>query len=203
VTLFCLPRRRQRGRESRAPRSANALKVLAWVIWRAAIVVMLAASGRPQSNQPSQRFHSPAPAGYTVVLLQPWKSELSILGLVDCPEMEGAQRVSEGIKAFLISADGETLKHYPREISFRVTATLRKTLIDGPSESFATKYDPKEFLLKLRFKLKIYNGLERQDIFPKAVKLIGMPADVPYDERIFRVTFDADSLPIGDRLVLQ
>jgi hypothetical protein len=177
--------------------------VLSWVIWTAAIVVMLAASGKPQSNQPLQRFHSPAPAGYTVVLLQPGKTELSILGLVECPEIEGAQRVSEGIKAFLISTDGERLKHYPREFSFRVTATLRKTLIDGPSQSFATKHDPKEFLLKLRFKLKVYDGLERQDIFPKAVNLIGMPADVPYDERIFRVTFEAEDLPISDRLVLQ
>jgi hypothetical protein len=177
--------------------------VLSWIIWTAAIVVMLAASGRPQSKQPSPSFHSPSPAGYTVVLLQPGKNELSILGLVDCPEMEGTQRVSEGIKAFLISADGERLKHYPREFSFRITATLRKTIIDGPSESFATKYDPKEFLLKLRFKLKAYNGLERQDIFPKAVKLIGMPADVSYDERIFRVTFDAGDLPISDRIVLQ
>jgi hypothetical protein len=158
--------------------------------------------GKPQGPQSGGPFHSPMPAGYSVVLLQPWRAELSILGMVECPAIEGAQKVSEGVRAFLISADGAPVKHYPREFSFRITATLRKTLLDGPSESLATSYDPRQFLLKLRFKLKVYHGLERRDIFPQSVTMIGMPGDVPYDERVFRVNFDVENIPVADRLVL-
>jgi hypothetical protein len=33
--------------------------------------------------------------------------------------------------------------------------------------------------------------------------MIGMPADVPYDERIYRITVNAENLPITDRLVIE
>lgn len=138
-----------------------------------------------------------------MILLTPSKAEVSILGLVECPEIEGAQRVSQGIKAFLISSNGVPLKHYPREFSFRITATMRKTLLDSPSQTVATKYDPRQFLMKLRFKLKIYHGLQRRAVFPRSVKMIGMPGDVPYDERVFRVNFDVEDLPVTDRIVLE
>jgi hypothetical protein len=168
-----------------------------------ALILTLAPVARSQNLQNGFAFHSPAPAGYSVVVLQPSRTEVSILGLVECPEFDGAKKVSEGIQAFLLSADGAAMKHYPREFSFRVTATLRKTLLDGPSETLFSRYDPQQFLLKLGFKLRIYHGLERRDIFPRSVKMIGMPADVPYDERVYRVIFDVDDLPVSDRMVLE
>jgi len=166
-------------------------------------MLLMPVSGKSQMSQDGFPFHSPAPAGYSVVRLMPWRSDVSIIGLVECPEIEGAQRVSQGINASLVTPDGESLKHYPKSFSFRVTATLRKTLLDGPSETVATKFEPQEFLLKLRFKLKIYQGLQRRDVFPQSVKIIGVPGDVPYDERIFRVSFDVADLPITDRMVLE
>jgi hypothetical protein len=33
--------------------------------------------------------------------------------------------------------------------------------------------------------------------------MIGMPADVAYDERVYRITVRADNLPITDRLVIE
>ena len=169
----------------------------------AAFLILLQATGNTQSAEGDFPFHSPLPAGYIVVLLQPSRAQVSILGLVECPEMEGAQRVSQGVKAFLISPEGIPLKHSPRELSFRVTATLRKTLLDGPTETVATRYNPQQFLLKLGFKLKIYHGLERRDVFPRSIKMIGMPGDVPYDERVFRVNFDIPNVPLTDRLMLE
>jgi hypothetical protein len=35
------------------------------------------------------------------------------------------------------------------------------------------------------------------------VKLVGMPMDVPYDERIYRVSFDLGEVPLADRIVLE
>jgi hypothetical protein len=33
--------------------------------------------------------------------------------------------------------------------------------------------------------------------------MIGVPADVPYDERVYRINFALDKLPITDRCVLE
>lgn len=158
--------------------------------------------GQGQTSDGLWPFHSPAPAGYSVLLLKPSHAEVSLLGLIECPQMEGVQRVSQGMNASLISAEGLPVKRFPRQLSFRVTATLRKTLLDGPTDAITTSYDPRSFILKLKFKLKIYHGLERREIFPRSVKNLGMPGDVPYDERVFRVNFDLDNVPVTDRLVL-
>jgi hypothetical protein len=207
VTLLCVSRRRGTAPATGKPDGGRALDcVMCHRVVALGMALLLIAMPVAAGSQPSVNgfpFHSPSPAGYNVILLQPSHKEISILGLIECPEFEGAQRVSEGIKAFLISPEGLPLKHYPRELAFRVTATLRKTLLDGPSASVATKYDPGEFLLKLRFKLKVYHGLERRDLFPQSVKMIGMPGDVPYDERVFRVKFDIGDVPISDRVMLE
>ena len=165
--------------------------------------LMLSSLAKTQSIDNNLPFHSPAPAGYNVVLLQPWRTEVSVLGLVECPEMEGTQKVSQGTKAYLISSEGVPVRYYPRSLSFRVTASLRKILLDRASQSLTTSYDPRQFLLKLGFKLRVYHGLERREIFPHWVRVIGMPADMAYDERVFRVNFDIGTVPASDRLVLE
>jgi hypothetical protein len=124
------------------------------------------------------------------------------LGLIECPEVEGARHLSEGLNSKVLTADGVPLKHFPRHFSFRVTVSLRKTVLDGPSDTLMTTEDPQQFLLKLGFKLKVYHGLETYEIDPQSVKMIGVPADIPYDERIFRVSFEVENLPVSDRVVL-
>lgn len=177
-----------------------------WALWTTALalnLILTGSLGTGQERDDVWPFHSPAPAGYTVVLLQPSHAEVSFLGLIECPQMEGVQRVSDGMRASLISPEGLPVRKFPRQISFRLTATLRKTLLDSPSEAVLTHEDPRQFLLKLRFKLKIYHGLDRRSIFPQSVKMLGMPADLPYDERIYRVNFALDNVPVSDRLVLE
>jgi hypothetical protein len=38
---------------------------------------------------------------------------------------------------------------------------------------------------------------------PQSIEMIGVPADVPSDERIYRITINADKMPITDRLVVE
>jgi len=33
--------------------------------------------------------------------------------------------------------------------------------------------------------------------------MIGVPADIPYDERVFRVSFDIGERPVTDRFMLE
>jgi hypothetical protein len=159
--------------------------------------------GGTVSSRIGPGFHSTIPAGYTVVTLKPSGATLSILGLIECPELEGAQQVSEGLNAKVVSAQGMPLRQFPRNFSFRVTASLRKTLIEPSEESVTTQEDPQQFLMKLWFRLKAHDGLEVREIQPQSVTMIGVPAEITYDERVFRVAFDVGNLPVTDRLVLE
>ncbi|HEY7405966.1 MAG TPA: hypothetical protein VIB39_20740 [Candidatus Angelobacter sp.] len=147
-------------------------------------------------------LHSAMPAGYDVITLQPSGLNLSLMGLIECPELEGAQHISEGLQAKIITAAGARMNEFPHHFSFRITASLRKIILDGPASSVIIPDDPYAFLLKLRFRIKAYHGLEVREVFADSVELIGMPGDVPYDERVYRVTVDIKDAPITDRFVV-
>ena len=148
-------------------------------------------------------FHGNTPVGYEVLQVKPSGAVISVLGLIECPELEGAQQISHGPNAQLVSADGQPLKHYPRNFSFRVTVTLRKTLLVDPIDGFASLEKPQDLLLKLKFRLKTYHGLEVREIEPESAEMIGVPADIPYDERVYRINFNIEELPVTDRCVLE
>jgi len=148
-------------------------------------------------------MHPNIPAGYDVVVLKPSGANLSLVGLIECPELEGARSVSAGSSKRLVSADGDTITHFPQRFSFRITASLRKMLIDRPVASVDVSDEPHELLLNLKFRIRAYNGLEAHEIVPESVEMIGMPADVPYDERVYRISLNNVELPITARLVVE
>jgi hypothetical protein len=162
---------------------------------------LAAFAGTPLQRGPGLR--SAMPAGYDVVVLKPSGANLSLMGLIECPELEGAQHISEGSNRKLIAADGSAIKAFPQRFSFRITASLRKVVVDGPVASVDVADDPQELLLKLKFRIRAYTGLEVREILPESIEMIGMPADVPYDERVYRVKVNADNLSITDRLVIE
>jgi hypothetical protein len=162
---------------------------------------MAAVAGNPWKTGPG--LHSAMPAGYEVVVLKPSRATLSLMGLIECPELEGAQHVSQGLSAKLVYANGATIKKFPRLFSFRITASLRKVVLDGPQESVEVAGDPHELLLRLGFRIRVYDGLKAREIAPESVEMIGMPAYVPYDERVYRVKVNVANLPITDRFVIE
>src|SRR6476620_12014343 len=94
-------------------------------------------------------LHSNMPAGYDVIVLMPSKAVLSLIGLIECPELEGAQHVAEGSHKRLVSAEGTAVRQFPQRFSFRITASLRKIFVEGPDTSVDIAGDPQELLLKL------------------------------------------------------
>ena len=148
-------------------------------------------------------FHTITPSGYNIVQLSPSGSTVELLALVECPEIEGMKQVSEGLNAHVVSAQGVPVYHFPRHFSFRVTATLRKLIPEPPDLIISTEEDPQQFLLHLKFRLKAYNALRMHPIEPESVSIIGVPQDIAYDERVFRVQFDVDNLPVTDRVILE
>jgi hypothetical protein len=163
-------------------------------------VVCTAVCGQPAVTPAV--FHSPAPAGYENFMLKPSGSMMALLGLIECPEIEGAQRISEGMAAKVLAADGTALTNFPSHFSFRITASLRKTLTILPEDSVTSTLEPEELLTHLKFRMRAYDGLRVREVESESVQIIGVPADVPYDERIYRVQFAVKGLPITDRLVL-
>jgi len=162
---------------------------------------VLAVARPAQKSNPGLR--SATPAGYEVIQLKPSGDTLSVMGLIECPELEGAHQVSEGLKARLVSSNGDPIERFPQRFSFRVTASLRKITLDGPVMAVNIPIDSNELLLNLKFRIRAYHGLEARDIAPESVEMIGMPADVPYDERIYRINMNVGNLPISDRLVIE
>ena len=162
----------------------------------------LAAAGKPAPKQ-MPGLRSNMPAGYDIMVLKPSRATLSLIGLIECPELEGAQHVAEGSHKKLVSADGETIKEFPQRFSFRITASLRKVFLEGPNTSVDVADDPQQLLLKLKFRIRAYNALEVREIEPQSSEMIGMPAEVPYDERVYRININAAKLPITDRLVVE
>jgi hypothetical protein len=148
-------------------------------------------------------FHATMPAGTFVVQLKPSGATVSLMGLIECPEIEGAQHVSEGLRSKVVTPAGVALRQFPRHFSFRITASLRKLLIDAPDHILTTSDDPQSFLLKLGFRLKVYDGLDVHEVAPDSVTLIGVPAEIAYDERVFRVSFDVGQIPVTDRVILE
>ena len=148
-------------------------------------------------------LHATTPAGYDVLRVEPGGAVISFLGLIECPELEGAQQVTRGVDARIVNADGKTLTHYPRHFSFRITVSLRKTVLAEPTDKVTISEPLGDFLLKIKFRLKAYHGLEAREIPPESIQMIGMPADVPYDERVYRISFNVDKLPVTDRCVLE
>lgn len=166
--------------------------------------ISFAASAPPaDSLHPGVVFHASTPAGYDVVTVKPGGAVLSFLGLIECPALEGAQQIATGVNAGIVDADGAPLRHFPRSFSFRITASLRKTLLVDPTDTVNSMELPEDLLLKLKFRLRAYHGLDVRDIPPESVQMIGVPADITSDERIYRVSFTVDKLPVTDRCVLE
>lgn len=162
---------------------------------------LAASAGTPWKTGPG--MHSAMPAGYEVVVLKPSRATLSLMGLIECPELEGAQYISQGLNAKLVSANGAAMRKFPRLFSFRITASLRKVVLDGPAASVEVAGDPHDLLLRLGFRIRVYDGLKAREIAPESVEMIGMPAYVPYDERVYRITVNAGNLPVTDRFVIE
>src|SRR5215471_9965928 len=187
------PRTCRRGSDNlmcNMPRSQGTMKtptILRTCSFASALVIAICAMAASNSLHPPPALHASIPAGYDILRVQPAGAVISFLGLVECPELEGAQQITEGANARIVNADGTRLTHFPTSFSFRITASLRKTVLAEPTDSFNSSEEPEQLLLKLRFRFKTYHGLDVREIQPESVQIIGIPSDVASDERIYRV----------------
>lgn len=150
-------------------------------------------------------FHSTVPLGAEAYQLQgaKWKSVVTLLGSAENPEFEGMVRRDVQQRGELFTANGDRVRNYPEHITFRITASSRTHVTEPSPFPISTSANINDYLLHLRFRVVIFNGLQQTVVRPESIEMIGMPGEVPYDERIYRVSVNLRDVPLTDRVVLE
>ena len=183
---------------------------------KAAVFVMLApillasmnSSRAQQTAQPFpasvERLHSPLALGVDAFRLLPVGGTFYLMACVENPELEGVTVFRDHSWELVRDPRGNDLHTYPAVVQFRVTAsTLAGEKMQVPPQAVRAETDLNSFLLGLRFQLKIDRSLDTTVINPENVRLIGVPSDQPFEERVYRVSFNTGGVPIDARLVLE
>src|SRR5690349_1837155 len=102
------------------PRTIRCLAAM-WLLWMAVLVV---SAQVPNSDDPHRVFwmKTPLPLGTQQINLKPSGKHFLLLGCIEDQRFNQLQvsRVRES--PFVIDAAGHVWKHYPDELTFRVTA---------------------------------------------------------------------------------
>ena len=119
-------------------------------------------------------------------------------------EFEGEQLCMDGEHHVLRNATGTPVQSYPREVHFRISVSQREgySPLDSPFPVDSRGSTFNEFISKLKFEMRIFHALKARIVKPTTVTHIGIPPDVPANERVYEVTFDLGDVPISDRIVM-
>ena len=147
-------------------------------------------------------FERWTPLGTETMVLKPSGDRLSMLLSLDSAFMDGATKVMDGGKAVLRQVDGTVLERFPSEISFRFTIGSRTYLQDKDPNVLETKLSASDIQDHVQFELLVFDGLQEVSLKPKEVTMLGVPASIPYNERIYKVTFPVDHVSMQRRMKL-
>jgi len=157
--------------------------------------VMLMAGG-------TWHLHKRIPLGSDALILQPSRRPIQILATAEAPQFEGWRLEGRNSNPVLLDVSGKPVQQLPRTISFRVTLTARDKVLDSNPLPIECPKSLNDFLLDVRFHLQVFRGMEMREVKPTATRIIGIPADEPSDERIYRVSFDVGNVRPDERIVL-
>jgi hypothetical protein len=148
-------------------------------------------------------YHTIEPLGVETLKLEPAEKLVNLMVSAASPELEGIRRVPHGAAPMLVAADGKPVLNFPSELVFRITASAGGDQLDPDSLPTETKLAPEDYILHLRFRLKVFHDLDSWIVEPQSQEMIGMPAEIQYSERIYLVRFHVPNLPATDRITLE
>jgi hypothetical protein len=173
------------------------------------VLIAIAQLAWPQSasnddNNDVYWYKAPLPLGADGFMLVPAGRQFFVLSCVEDKRFNRLQVSRVRKSPFVIDASGDVWKHYPSEVTFRVTATaMDPGSLKSDIDKIEEPGDLNTFLLGLHFRLKVFEGLNMQTVKPTSIRMIGVPSDVSFDERVYRVTFDTGDFPVDARLVME
>lgn len=167
--------------------------------------IFLSASLRARGNGDSDIAAAPVlPLGMDSLMLGPKGPTFSIYASAEGAELSGLRFEGESGHATIFRSDGTPLKELPSPLVFRVTATTLAVSDSNHPNVIDAALPLPDLLRSFRFRLRVSGrALETQRYEAAEVRMIGVPADVPFDERIYRVTFNAPPLPVSDHIILE
>lgn len=177
--------------------------IRAWLLLLLPALLWAAAPANVPSAQTEFLFHSVVPLGADGFQFRDAHRTMYLLATAYNPQFEGLRRIVERGRRRVLDAGGAPVAWYPESVAFRVTASTRLKLLDVDQWPTTAGQDMNRYLLGLRFQVRIFHGLIQRVLRPDAVQMIGMPADVSYDERVYRATFRLGKVPVTDRVVLE
>jgi hypothetical protein len=169
-----------------------------------AVLTLSAQSNRTQmlTSQGTWHLHSRIPLGSDAILLQPSHRLVAILATAEAPEFEGWNLKEENKIPVLLDVAGKQVNALPKTISFRVTVSTRDKFATSGPMPFECSKSLNDFLLDIHFQMQIFRGMDMREVKPTKAEMIGIPADEPSEERIYRATFNLGDVHPDDRIVL-
>jgi len=178
------------------------LKIMAAILLACTILsaqsdhtIMLMAGG-------TWHLHKRIPLGSEALLLEPSHRPIQVLATAEAQQFEGWKLESRHGNAVLLDVSGKPVQELPHEINFRVTVSARDKILDSNPLPVETAKNLNDFLLDVHFRMQIFRGMQMRELKPVVTKIIGIPADEPSDERVYRASFDAGNVRPDDRIVL-
>ncbi len=147
-------------------------------------------------------LHNRIPLGSEALVLEPSHRPIQVLATAVAPQFEGWRLEGRRTNPVLLDVSGKPVKELPRTIDFRVTLSARDKIFDPNPLPVQSNKNLNDFLLDVHFQLQVFRGMDMREVKPLATKIIGIPADEPSDERIYRVSFDIGNATPEDRIVL-
>ena len=148
-------------------------------------------------------FHYVVPLGVESLQFSKSKQLLNLMASAYSPEFEDFRRVESSARSLLVQKAKQKDSYYPSQITFRVSALTGESAFEDDPLPLARPADVNDYLTHLQFRLKVFSGLSYFYLQPVSVEMIGMPAEVPYDERIYLADFKLNGVPASDRIVLE
>ena len=169
-----------------------------------ALLTLSAQSNRTAmlSTQGTWHLHSRIPLGSDAILLQPSHRLIAILATAEAPEFEGWNLKEQDRRPVLLDVSGKPVNTLPKTISFRVTVSTRDKFATSEPMPFECTKSLNDFLLDMHFQMQIFRGMEMRQVKTLKAEMIGIPADEPSEERIYRATFNLGDVRPDDRIVL-
>lgn len=159
-----------------------------------------------QESREEIYLRSPVPLGTEGFELLPVHRRFYLLASLENPAFEGMTVVREhrAGAGSVTRSDGTAVASYPETLEFRLTATaLTQEMVGLEYTPVQSTAEMNDFLLGLKFQLKIYRALNMKIVQPSNIHLIGVPSDQVYDERVYRISFETHSVPVDARVVLE
>ncbi len=151
-------------------------------------------------------YRTVVPMGLEAYTLKPQGRSFYVMASAVNPSFDGWRvMATDAEQKQLLDASGMPVLRYPSHLTFRVSASAHGAgpALSVPRDLLRAAYSLNDYLLNLKFRIAIFRGLHSRIVQPRDVHMIGVPPDLPYDERIYLVEFDTLDIPVSDRIVLE